>query len=174
MFEWVLRLDSSATHIHNQPLYMYINGYGWKPFGMWYFFLCFIHEGTKNFFHIVKTNCIMSKECDDDSQTIVFSVFLPRKADKIKCLLRIKPMTVSGHTTISQHTAGLFNFPSGGKLQTERFSLFEWQLKTACDHFFIITTAQILRAAKDQLDSMAASDEGASHTETEGHEMEGI
>lgn len=170
MFERVLRLDSSATHIHNQPLYMYINGYGWKPFWKWYFFLCFIHEGTKNYFHIVKTNCITcgSKECDDDSQTIVFSVFLPRKAGKIKYLLRIKPMTVSGHT------AGLFNFPSGGKLQTERFSLFEWHLKTACDHFFIITTAQILRAAKYQLDSMAASDEGASHTETEGHEMEGI
>lgn len=55
--------------------------------------------------------------------------------------------------------SGIFNFPSGEKLQAERFSPFDWQMKTACDHFFIITMAEILGAAKHQSDSMAARHE---------------
>lgn len=46
-------------------------------------------------------------------------------------------------------------------------------MKTACDHFLITPTAEILRAAKYQLDLMAARHEGTRQTETEGHEQGG-
>lgn len=82
----------------------------------------------------------------------------------MKYLTKIRHVTVSGHDAVPQRMASLFNFPSAGKLQVERFSLFEWQMKTACDHFLIITTAEILRAANYQSDLMAARHQRMRHT----------
>lgn len=44
-------------------------------------------------------------------------------------------------------------------------------MKTACDHFLIITSAEILRAAKYQLDLMAVRHEGTRQSERGGQEQ---
>lgn len=44
-------------------------------------------------------------------------------------------------------------------------------MKTACDHFLIITTAEILRVAKYQLNLMAVRREGTRQSEREGQEQ---
>lgn len=82
----------------------------------------------------------------------------------MKHLTKIRHVTVSGHDAVPERTASLFNFPSAGKLQAQRLSPFEWQMKTACDHFLIITTAEILRAANYQSDLMAVRHQRMRHT----------
>lgn len=81
---------------------------------------------------MLKSNCqwqlafFWIKECDDEPEMIACSMFLLR----VKYLMRIKPVTVSGQgaASLSTRPASLI-FHQKRKLQAERFSLLDWQMK---------------------------------------------
>lgn len=129
---------------------------------------------TASWGQIIMTSWITcgSDECDDDPDTKACSLFSLSNTSKMNTLRgsNLWQFQVTA-PSLGTATASLFNFPSVGKLHAERFSPFEWQMKTGCDHFLIITAAEILRVAKYQLDLMAVRREGTRQSEREGQEQ---